>query len=153
MYQTLTFLHSLARWFVLLSLLCSMLRAYQGYKNKGAVFSATDNAIRHWTATIAHIQLMLGVVLYMHSPITKYFWFHFSEAKHNFDNLFFSLLHIIFMLIGIAVLTVGSAKTKREPNHHVKFKTMLIWYSIAFILIFIAIPWPFSPLAHRPYLR
>jgi hypothetical protein len=30
---------------------------------------------------------------------------------------------------------------------------MLIWLSIALIIIFIAIPWPFSPFANRPYYR
>jgi len=34
-----------------------------------------------------------------------------------------------------------------------KFKIMLLWYGIALIIILIAIPWPFSPLANRPYLR
>jgi cbb3-type cytochrome oxidase subunit 3 len=30
---------------------------------------------------------------------------------------------------------------------------MLVWFTIALIIIFIAIPWPFSPFANRPYFR
>jgi uncharacterized membrane protein len=79
MYQTLTFYHSILRWLVLASLLYAIYRAYKGYFSK-AVFNKTDNAIRHWTATIAHIQLVIGIILYSQSPMIKYFWNNFNEA-------------------------------------------------------------------------
>ena len=97
MYQTLTFYHSIMRWLVLASLLYAIFRAYKGY-TLNAQFSKTDNAIRHWTATIAHIQLVIGITLYTQSPIIKYFWQNFTEAIHNLDTTFFGLLHIILML-------------------------------------------------------
>lgn len=152
MYQTLTFLHSTVRWLVLLSLMFSILRAYKGYF-KDLKFSASDNTLRHWTATIAHIQLMLGIALYSQSPIVKYFWKNFQVAKESFDLLFFGLIHIVLMLISITLITIGSAMAKREVSEKKKFRTMLIYYDIALIIIFLAIPWPFSPLANRPYLR
>lgn len=152
MYQTLTFLHSTFRWLVLLSLLYSAFRAYQGYfSNK--VFSKMDNSVRHWTATIAHIQLVLGITLYSQSPIIKYFWKNFNEAKESFDLLFFGLIHIFLMLFSIILITIGSAVSKRKETDKEKFKTMLIYFLIALLIIFIAIPWPFSPLANRPYFR
>ncbi|SHK13344.1 hypothetical protein [Chryseobacterium polytrichastri] len=152
MYQTLTFLHSTFRWLVLLSLIYSLFIAYKGYfSNKN--FSKTDDSIRHWTATIAHIQLILGITLYSQSPIVKYFWNNFSTAKESFDLLFFGLIHIFLMLFSIVLITIGSALTKRKTTDKEKFKTMMIWYTVALIIIFIAIPWPFSPLANRPYFR
>jgi hypothetical protein len=57
------------------------------------------------------------------------------------------------MFVAIVLITIGSAKAKRKSNDTQKFKTMLIWFSIALLIIFIAIPWPFSPLANRPYIR
>ncbi len=152
MYQTLTFLHSTFRWLVLLSLLYSIFRAYKGYfSNKE--FTKTDNSIRHWTATIAHIQLVLGMTLYSQSPIIKYFWKNFNEAKESFDLLFFGMIHIFLMLFSIILITIGSAVSKRKTTDKEKFKTMLIYFIIALVIIFIAIPWPFSPLANRPYFR
>lgn len=152
MYQTLTFLHSTFRWLVLLSLISSLFIAYKGYfSNKK--FSKTDDSVRHWTATIAHVQLILGITLYSQSPIVKYFWNNFSTAKESFDLLFFGLIHIFLMLFSIVLITIGSALTKRKTTDKEKFKTMLIWYTIALIIIFIAIPWPFSPFANRPYFR
>ncbi|MFP3590765.1 hypothetical protein [Chryseobacterium sp. SIMBA_038] len=152
MYQTLTFLHSTFRWLVLLSLISSLYIAYKGYFSNNK-FSKTDDSVRHWTATIAHVQLILGITLYSQSPIVKYFWNNFSTAKESFDLLFFGLIHIFLMLFSIVLITIGSALTKRKETDKEKFKTMLIWYTIALIIIFIAIPWPFSPFANRPYFR
>lgn len=152
MYQALIFLHSTLRWFVLLSLIFSIFKAWDGYFNKKN-FSQTDNRLRHWTATIAHIQLMMGITLYTQSPIIKYFWNNFDEAAKNLELLFFGLLHMVLMLIAIVVLTIGSALAKRKPTDQQKFKVMLIYFSLALFLIFLAIPWPFSPLAHRPFFR
>lgn len=152
MYQTLTFYHSLMRWLVLASLLFSIYRAYRGYFYK-AVFSKTDNALRHWTATIVHIQLMIGMILYFQSPLVKYFLANFKTAVHDFNMLFFGLVHSLLMLVAIVLITIGSASAKRKETDASKFKTMLLWFSFALFIIIIAVPWPFSPLASRPYLR
>jgi hypothetical protein len=71
----------------------------------------------------------------------------------GWDTAFFGILHLLFMLTAIVLITIGSAKAKRMPTDEEKFKTMLTWYSIGLIIILIAIPWPFSPLASRPYFR
>jgi hypothetical protein len=152
MYQTLTFYHSITRWLVLLSLIISIYKAYKGYFTK-SIFTKTDNAIRHCTATIAHIQLVIGIILYAQSPMIKYFWKNFNVAIKDFDTTFFGLIHIFLMLIAIVIITIGSALSKRKPTNQEKFKTMLVWFSVALLIIFIAIPWPFSPLANRPYFR
>lgn len=152
MYQTLTFYHSICRWLVLISLIYSIYRAYKGYRSNAA-FSKTDNAIRHWTATLAHIQLVLGIMLYTQSPVIKYFWNNFKDAIKNWDTTFFALLHILLMLTAIVLITIGSAKAKRMATDKEKFKTMLLWFSVSLIIIVVAIPWPFSPLAARPYFR
>ncbi|MBB6369954.1 hypothetical protein [Chryseobacterium shigense] len=152
MYQTLTFLHSMFRWIVLLSLIYAIWIAFRGYFHH-KIFNKTDDSVRHWTATIAHIQLALGIILYTKSPIVKYFWKNPGEAKASLDLLFFGLIHISLMITSVVLITVGSALAKRKETDHEKFKTMFIWFTIALVIIFIAIPWPFSPLANRPYLR
>jgi hypothetical protein len=152
MYQTLTFYHSFFRWIVLASLIYSILRAYRGYTSKRP-FTKADNAVRHWTATIAHIQLVIGIILYSQSPLIKYFWKNFSKEIHQPDTAFFGVLHITLMLTAIVLITIGSALSKRRQADNEKFKTMLAWFSISLAIILIAVPWPFSPLASRPYFR
>jgi len=152
MYDLLIFSHSLFRWLVLISLLYAIYRAYKGLASQ-SVFSKTDNAMRHWTATIAHIQLVIGMIIYTQSPLVRYFLQNFSIAVRQADAVFFGLIHITLMLAAIVVITIGSSLAKRRPTDREKFRTMLVWFSIALLIIFMAIPWPFSPLAIRPYLR
>lgn len=152
MFETLTFYHSVTRWLVLISLLYAVFSAYKGLSS-GRAFSKADNSVRHWTATIAHIQLVIGIILYTQSPLVKYFWQNFSVAVKNPDALFFGLIHIVLMLSAIVVITIGSALAKRRPADREKFKTMFTWFSTGLILILIAVPWPFYPFAARPLLR
>ncbi len=152
MYQALLFCHTYTRWLVLASLLYAFYRAYRGYVSNSA-FTKTDNAIRHWTATIAHLQLVLGMLLYFNSPLIKYFWANYKQAKADIGFVFFGYIHSSLMLIAIVIITMGSALAKRKQADSDKFKTMLLWFSIALFIIFMAIPWPFSPFANRPYLR
>ena len=152
MQHTLLFFHSILRWLVLINIIYSIYRAYRGYF-KNLKFTKLDNLTRHWTATLTHIQLLIGIILYTQSSIIKYFWSNFNTSIKNIDTTFFALVHLLFMLTAIVIVTIGSALAKRKPTDKEKFKTMLIWFLIALLIIFIAIPWPFSPLANRPYLR
>src|SRR4051812_35485618 len=102
------FLHSIMRYLVLASLVYAVYRAYTGYRYNTS-FTKTDDAVRHWTATIAHLQLLIGIFVYTQSPIIKYFWRNFAEAIHQQDTSFFALIHISLMVTAIVVLTIGSA--------------------------------------------
>ncbi|TRX60651.1 hypothetical protein FNH22_06295 [Fulvivirga sp. M361] len=152
MYSTLLVLHSIFRWLVLFALIFSVYKAFKGYY-ANSPFSAIDNKIRHWTATIAHVQLIIGMLLYAESPIVKYFFSNFTVSLETIDLSFFGLYHFLLMLAAIIVLTIGSAKAKRKATDKEKYRTMLIWFSLALLIIFISIPWPFSPIVNRPYIR
>ena len=152
MYSTLLILHSWFRWLVLASLGYALFRAYRGYSS-GGLFTKTDNSIRHRTATIAHIQLVIGFTLYLKSPVVNAFFVNAGDGVQHLSTAFFGVIHSVLMLISIVVVTIGSALAKRRTADREKFRTMLVWFSVALLLIFIAIPWPFSPLAHRPLLR
>lgn len=152
MYIFLLALHSLTRWLVLTSLLLSIFIAYRGWLlNK--VYTKLDNNIRIITATIAHIQLIFGLWLYFISPIVHYFLNNFATAVHERQIRFFGMEHVTIMLTAIVIITIGSAKAKRKPTDHEKFKTMAIWFTIGLLLILTSIPWSFSPLVSRPLFR
>lgn len=143
MYSFLLPIHSTFRWLVLLSILLSLYISYRGLKHK-LPFTLAANKIRHWTATVVHIQFMIGMVIYFQSPIVKY--------MHS-QQTFFKYIHILLMVLATLLVTVGSAKAKRVDTAIAKYKTMFIWFIIALIVIIVAIPWPFSPLAQRSYFR
>jgi len=152
MYSTLIFLHSVTRWLVVISLGYAVFRGYKGFRS-GSVFSRLDNNIRHWTATFAHLQLMLGIVLYTQSPLVKYYWQTPSGEHSFFDAVFYSVLHSLGMLSAVLIITIGSALSKSKSLDSEKHKTMFLWFATALVIIFVFIPWPFSPLSNRPFLR
>ena len=135
LYKVLLISHGIVRWLVLILLIASIIVSI-----RRRPFTKAVNALRHWTATTAHIQLMIGIVLYVRSPFVKV-------------DFFFRVVHISMMLAAIVLLTIGSAMAKRKPTDQEKYRTMLIWFGAALLLILLAIPWPFSPLAPRPLFR
>lgn len=152
MFDILLPVHSLFRWLVLVSLLYSIYFSGRGYF-PGWQFSKYHDGIRHWTATIAHIQLVLGILLYTKSITVKAYFSGLVDSTARMESLFFGVIHISSMLAAIVLITICSAKAKRKNESNEKFKTMLIWFSIALLIIILAIPWPFSPLANRPLIR
>lgn len=152
MYTSLIIFHSLFRWLVLASLLFAIYRAVTGLRS-GISFSKTDNAVRHWTATIAHIQLAIGITLYIKSPVIQYFMAHFTEALKQLELLFFGIIHFLMMFVAVVIITIGSAMAKRKKSPQEQYRTMLVWFTAGLVIILLAIPWPFSPLASRPLWR
>jgi hypothetical protein len=151
MYSSLLIVHSAVRWIALIMLLFSIYRAFIGYRST-CVFSAGDNALRHWTATVFQLQLMIGFVLYFNSPFVSAFW---ADGNFQLDNTntFFAIIHLSLMFAAVTVLSIGSALAKRKPDDEQKYKTMLLWFCAGLAIILVAIPWPFSPFAQRPYFR
>lgn len=149
MYQSLTFLHSTFRWMALLLLIVSIVR-FQYARQSGKAFTKADNSLRHWTATLFHIQLVIGLLLYFFSPIVELFW---KGDTKSFQVTFFALIHSTGMFMAIFLVTIGSAFAKRAKSDDEKFRVALSWFVPTLILILLLIPWPFSPLAARPYFR
>ncbi|NIG54100.1 hypothetical protein [Chitinophaga sp. Cy-1792] len=152
MYPVLLSIHSLLRWVVVVSMVLSLITAWQGMRSKRE-FSSRDVLLRKVTVSSLHIQLILGVWLYCISPVVHYFLENFSTAVHMREIRFFGMEHITMMTTAVVLVTIGASKSKRKSSSHDQFRTMLIWYSIAFVIMFFSIPWAFSPLTHRPYFR
>lgn len=142
--------HSIFRYLVLIVLVLTIYLAWEGLLlNKK--YGKIDRILSGATSGISHVQLILGFVLYFQSPVAQGFW-----ADKSFrwtDNLFFGLVHFTLMSIAIVLITIGTALTKRETDDKKRFTIILQYFTIALLLILIAIPWPFSPLAQRPFIR
>lgn len=144
-------LHSILRWFVLATMLWVIGRAVHGLATRDG-FRRSDQIIVSSASGFAQLQLLVGFGLYFWSPIAQGFW-----ANRSFEwseSLFFGIVHFLLMTLVVTILSVGSSMAKRAGEEDFKrFKTLLLYYSIALILLLIAIPWPFSPLVQRPYFR
>lgn len=152
MLSVLLTLHSLFRWILVTGLIFTIIYSFVGLV-KRKKFTKISHLIRHCTATIAHIQLLVGLVLYISSPLVKAFWSEFRSGGLPFEITFYGLIHFILMVTAVTIISIGSMLTEKQESDVQKYKTITIYYLIAFVLIFIAIPWPFSPFAERPFFR
>ncbi|RFS15205.1 hypothetical protein [Emticicia sp. C21] len=145
MYEIFVFFHSILRWLVLISLLYSLGRSIHGLISK-RTFTKADSIARVLAGTISHTQLLIGFTLYfLLSPITRFFMKSGSGGNH--EIWFFGIYHIALMFSSIVVMTIGSSIAKRAASDYAKFKTITIYFSVALVLILLAIPW------FRPLLR
>jgi hypothetical protein len=152
MYHFVLVLHSWIRWLVLLSLIYALYRSYRGWLY-GKKFLAFDNTIRQTTSAIAQLQMVLGVWLYLISPVIHYFLHFYKDAVHQRQIRFFGMEHSAMMVVAVTLIIFGAATARRKIEDRLKFKTMAIWFSIALLVLLINIPWPFSPFAGRPLFR
>jgi len=142
-------IHSILRWFVLLSIFWVLFRALKGYFYKRS-FQRSDHILVSSASGFAQLQLLLGFALYFYSPTAQGFWENRSFEWS--DSLFFGIVHFVLMTVAITLVSIGSSLAKRDSGDRKRFKALFIYYSLALLIILVAIPWPFSPLAQRPYL-
>ncbi len=152
MYAILLTIHSWFRWLVLVSLVFTLIRYYHGWL-VGIKFSKLDEVTQSTTVKIVQIQFLIGLALYVFSPMVRYFLFNFGTAVHQRDARFFGMEHITMMFIAVAVISAGSMKAIKKETERGKFKMIALWFSVGLLIIFLSIPWEFSPFTRRPYFR
>ncbi len=151
-YPILLVIHNAVRWLVLGSLLIALVTSYWGWL-RPRPYRPVDQTIRTVTTSILHTQLLIGFYLYFISPIVTYYWRSSPDSTQSPEFRFFGLIHIGLMFTSVIVMTVGSSLAKRQSDSRQKFRTTAIYFTIGLVLILIAVPWPFSPLAVRPWSR
>lgn len=152
MYAILLTIHSWFRWLVLISLIYTLLRSYHGWI-RARTFSLFDEVTRNATVMIVQTQFLIGLALYVYSPMVRYFLQNFATAVHERDARFFGMEHITMMFIAVGVISAGSLKVNKNKTDRGKFRLIALWFSVGLLIIFLSIPWEFSPFTRRPYFR
>lgn len=152
MNSTLLFLHSIMRWFVVLLLLIAIINSILGLRLKRN-YTATDKALQNITIFIVQMQFLVGIIMYWQSPIVAFFWKDPSLGLQSWLVTFYGVFHPLCMVASVSLLTGIGRKTDQKVGNQAKFKIICFGFILAFLIIFIAIPWPFSPLSSRPFLR
>lgn len=142
MYTGLLHTHSLLRWIMLILLIMTVVRSYNGWKSKRS-FTPGDKKLTLFTLIFSHVQLLIGFLLYMVSPIVQSAMEDMGAAMKDPILRFYAVEHILVMIIAILVITVGNAMAKRAANDTDRFKKIFIYFFIGLVLILASIPWPF----------
>jgi len=141
MYTGLLHAHNGFRWLVLIALVFAVLLAVSGMASKRK-WGRADNLSGLILVMIMDIQFLVGIVLYAFvSPITKAAFNDFGAAMKNSDLRFYAVEHILLMIIALALVHIGRAKSKKNVAAHKKYRAAAIFYGLALVLVLAAIPW------------
>jgi uncharacterized membrane protein YqhA len=150
MYNGLLHLHNFGRWVLLILLVIAIFKSLSGMSGNKA-FTAGDKKIGLFLMITAHTMLLIGL----------YQWFVGPWGLQNIQNSgmkavmqnnvfrFWAVEHITGMVLGIILITIGRASSKKNISDKAKHTKALWFYLIAFIIIMVTIPWPFREVA-RP---
>ncbi len=130
MYNGMLHAHSGLRWLVVIFLVLAIIKSFAGWFGKKD-FNKSDNLIALLLLSFAHLQFVVGVVMYFISPKVV----SIGDAMKDSVLRFWAMEHGVTMLIAIVLITVGRVKSKKAENSMAKFKKGAIFYTIAFVLI------------------
>ena len=141
LYTALQHAHSGLRWVVLGLLIAAIVKAI-GKRRGGSVYPGKDK-LALFALISVHVQLLLGLVLYLWlSPLVRF------DGNIMGDSVtrFYTVEHLVGMLIGIALVTVGYSRAKRQAELNKGWKTISTFYLVGLLVIIASIPWPFRNL-------
>jgi hypothetical protein len=124
--------HSGWRYVVFLLLIIAVIKALSGWFGNKA-YTEGDRKLNVFTLISAHIQLLIGLVLYFSEG-----WYKLSSAGAPAVR-YFKMEHISMMIIAIILITVGNAKSKKVADAVAKHRTISVFFGLALILIIVTI--------------
>jgi hypothetical protein len=138
-YIAIRHLHSVVRWLLLTGLLGSVILAISGLsENKG--LGSKGRLFARITVYCAHLQLLVGIILYVVSPRVIFS----ADSMRSPILRFFLVEHTSAMLFAIILITLGHIRMKKAANAVQSARTLLWFYLLSLVIILILIPWPFT---------
>jgi uncharacterized membrane protein YdjX (TVP38/TMEM64 family) len=134
--------HSLLRWVVIVACLWALMRVWSGFFGRSE-WTRKDQMAGLVFTSLLNIQLILGLILYGISPITRAAMTNFAAAMKDGTLRFFAVEHLAGMLLAVVIAQVGYSISKRATTDRGKFLRAAVAYSLAAVLIVASIPWPF----------
>jgi hypothetical protein len=145
MYTALLTVHSYLRWLVLLTALVAIARALTGTARRRP-WTTADDAVARWFGISLDIQMLIGLILYFFlSPFTMSAWSDIGAAMRDPTVRFIAIEHQSGMLIAVALVHVGRARSRTNQDARRRHRTALIFFALALAVMLISIPWPGRP--------
>jgi len=130
MYSGLLFAHSYVRYIVLILLIIVIVTSLVGVLQKKP-YTTTDNKLSLFLMISTHIQFLLGLTLYIVSPVVQ---FSGESMKHP-ETRYWLVEHISGMLLAVVLITVARSTSKKMADSQAKHRRLLILNLIALAII------------------
>lgn len=133
MYPILLFAHSVVRWAVLLAAAWATMSALSGLRSRRA-WTRKARVPGIVLASVVDLQLLLGLALWLGlSP-------HAVTAGAR--SHYWTFAHPLAGLAVVALVHVGSARSRRMLDDASRWQTASRFYLAALVVTVLAIPWP-----------
>jgi NADH:ubiquinone oxidoreductase subunit 2 (subunit N) len=129
-------IHSTLAYAVLAVLVLAIINAFLGLSAKRN-FTSKDRSVSLIALIFSHIQLVVGIVLWIESPLGKAALSQMSNSAARLT----ALEHPLINIIAIVLITIGWSKHKKEESSNGKFKKIAIFFTLGLLLILSRIPW------------
>lgn len=139
MYPTVLNAHSGWAYIALLALVIAVVNALIGLSAKRAA-TQNDRRFSLFALIGAHIQFVLGLILYFVSPNGLDKIRNLGMANMSSLDRLLALEHPLINLIAVTLITIGWSKFKRASDDR-KLKPVAIFYGISLVLLLSRLPW------------
>lgn len=137
MYTFLLDIHNLLRWVIVIVGLVAVVMALRGAFARAA-WSPQQTSLGRLLTISVDLQLLVGLLLYfVFSPITTGAFKDFGAAMKNDHTRFFLVEHLPVMILAVVLIHIGAARARRIN----RARPAAIYYTIALVLMALAIPW------------
>jgi hypothetical protein len=140
MYSTILSLHSTLAYAALAVLLLAVINAILGVTSK-SLFKPKDRIISLVALIICHVQLVVGLLLYIVSDKFEQWSLLGMKIMKNSELRQLLVEHPITNIIAIVLITIGWSKHKREESNNGKFKKIALFYLLGLVLLLAMIPY------------
>lgn len=142
MYTVALHTHSFWAYIVLIVLIITVINSIAGSVGKKE-FIAKDLRLALFSLIVTHIQLLLGLVLWFVSPVGLKAITNGGMGEVMKDSMLRlnAVEHPLMMIIAVVLLTIGFSKHKKKNESNEKFKTLVIFYTLALIVVLSRLPW------------
>lgn len=132
MYDILRSAHSGWRYIVLILLLVAVVKAVAGWLGN-KTYTEGDRKLNLFTLISAHIQLLIGLALYIMGG-----WYKMASAGAPAVR-YFKMEHISMMILAIILITIGNSRSKKVIGGLAKNRAISIFFGLALIIIVVSI--------------
>ena len=140
MYSTILSLHSTLAYAALGVLLLAVINTILGVTSK-SLFKPKDRSISLVALIICHVQLVVGLLLYIVSDKFEQWSLLGMKIMKNSELRQLLVEHPITNIIAIVLITIGWSKHKREESNNGKFKKIALFYLLGLVLLLAMIPY------------
>lgn len=141
MYAVLQLVHSYLAYIVLAVLFLAVANALIGLMGNKVFNLQKDFRLSLFALIFAHIQLLVGLVLFFVSQNGLKAIQTLGMGGLNAPSRLLAVEHPFINIIAIILITIGWSRHKKFMEGNKKFRSIAIFYGLGLVLILSRIPW------------